>query len=310
MEKKIIFIHQNKAHLPEIEAYKKYFGSHGFETHDIVYQDLVKKDISSFENIILWYFMGFYPRKINAKLVIHDYRSLSTGRIAKAKDYLKRILNFKPHLRIFLNEEVRKNFSFDDGIPYLTIDMGLPLSIVNYIDLDTKPKYDFIYVGAVSYEREIHKLIKKFIARYGDSKSLLLVGMFDPKLKKEFDSFQNIIFTGKISQEEVFKFIKESGYSICIIPNKYPHSLQTPTKLLEYLALKSKIIVNRNPMVLKILKETNNINNVFIMDENWNLPEQNILKSIRPSSICVEYFLWDAILKRSGILEEIEKIPL
>lgn len=131
--------------------------------------------------------------------------------------------------------------------------------------------------------------------------------MYEPRLKEKFITFPNVIFMGRTSQEEVFKFIKKSKYAICIIPNKYPYNLQTPTKLLEYLALKAKIITNHNPMVLKMLQETGNTDNVFIMNEAWNLPSEDELATLEPASLQLEDFLWDKILERSGILKEIEE---
>lgn len=308
MESRIFFIHKNKAHLPEIEAYSSFFSSYNYNTFVVSYKDLFKLDKDILKKSILWYFMGFYPRKIDGKFIIHDYRSLSIGKFAKVKDYIKKVFNFKPNLRIFLNEAVKNRLSFNDDIPCITIDMGLPSSIIRFVNLNLEPKYDFIYVGTISYEREIHRVIERFIGRYGKKKNLLLVGLFEEGLKRKYSIFQNIIFMGKVSQEDVFKFIKESRYAICIIPNKYPYNLQTPTKLLEYLALRSKIIANKNPLILDILKETNNIDKVFIMDENWNFPKEDELIGIKQSSIYFEELLWENILKRSNIIEVIRNV--
>ena len=153
MRNKVFFIHQGKAHLPEIIAYSKFFSSKGFETHEILYQNLMKMDTDFLKDCILWYFMGFYNKKILSKLTIHDYRSLSTGSFAIIKDFLKRTLNLKPDLRVFLNEEVKENLNFNDEVPYFFINMGLPSTISTYVNLDVEPEYDFIYVGAITYER-------------------------------------------------------------------------------------------------------------------------------------------------------------
>lgn len=110
-------------------------------------------DTDFLKDCILWYFMGFYNKKILSKLTIHDYRSLSTGSFAIIKDFLKRTLNLKPDLRVFLNEEVKENLNFNDEVPYFFINMGLPSTISTYVNLDVEPEYDFIYVGAITYER-------------------------------------------------------------------------------------------------------------------------------------------------------------
>lgn len=301
--RKIFFVHQQKAHLPEMNAYANFFTAHGYDPECVTYEDLLRVDRKVLKESILWYFMGFYPRYIQAYAIIHDYRSLSTGYLVHFKDFLKRMLNHKPHLRVFLNDKVRRVFNFQDNIPYLLIDMGLPGGIRDYVDLVINPQYDFVYVGAVTRDREIDKVIHSFLNTYGEQKTLLLVGAYENCLRTRFGGKKNVIFYGCVDQGKVFELIKSSRYALCVIPNKYPYNLQTPTKLLEYLALKAKIIANDNPMVMELLGKTGNLPKVFIMDSYYRFPMVAELEQLQPTFINIEEYLWDGILTRSGIIE-------
>jgi len=303
MGRKIFFVHINKAHLPEVEAYSSFFSSYGYDKIEILYSDLLKIDKKILKDNILWYFMGFYPFKLEASLVIHDYRSLSVGNFAKFKNFIKKLFNHKPDIRIFLNSSVKKEFNFCDNVPSLEIDMGIPESIKKYVNLEIEKEYDFIYVGVINYDRKINKMIEGFLESYGNKKKILLAGMYEPKIKEEFSHYNNVIFYGRVEQEKVFELIKKSQYSICTIPNKYPYNLQTPTKLLEYLALKSKVIANKNPMIINVLKKTNNLEKVYLMNNEYDFPSFQELSFLQETCLNIEEYLWEGILKKSGILE-------
>ncbi|MDI3312509.1 MAG: hypothetical protein QJR05_13940 [Thermoanaerobacterium sp.] len=307
--KKILFVHQLKAHLPELDAYSNFFRKYGFETEELSYKDLTSIDEKEMKKTILWYFMGLYIKKsiFTPFLTIHDYRSLSVGMFARVKDKIKKHMNFKPDIRVFLNDYVKESLNFNDSTPSFMIDMGLPSSIVHFIEQPVNPEFDFIYSGVISNERKIDKLIDRFLHTYGKTKSLLLVGLYNPKIKERYEKFNNILFTGKVSQKEVFRLVKKSHFAISAIPNKYPYNVQTPTKLLEYLALRSRVIMSNSWIARKILYETDNHDRVFIMDNEWNFPSENELEAIKPTSLNVDDYLWDKIIERSNLLESIKQ---
>ena len=98
---KIFILHPGKANYPEISAYSEYFRQRGWV--------VVSGTLDQYQRLpdagkwVLWCIMGFYPKKLAAKYVIHDYRSLSVGAYSSIKDRLKRALHPKPNLRIFQN---------------------------------------------------------------------------------------------------------------------------------------------------------------------------------------------------------------
>ena len=98
----------DRAFLPESYAYRAYFKSHGFSCELI---DKGSSQILDYDAVFL--FHGFHPfwRKY-PDFVIGEYNSLSTGKLNRFKDILKRVINVRPNLYIFLNESVREKLWF------------------------------------------------------------------------------------------------------------------------------------------------------------------------------------------------------
>jgi hypothetical protein len=105
---KILFVRTGKAFLPEIDAYVKYFNKlEGFEAYD---SQLLDENYSIDDFDVIWEIKGFGGVKDASKIVVHDYASLSTGSFPRIKNNLKKWLNPKPNLRVFLNQAVKEAF--------------------------------------------------------------------------------------------------------------------------------------------------------------------------------------------------------
>ncbi len=295
--KKIIFIYSDKANYPELKAYKEYFSKY-FSVKTIEKKDLQKREYDN--DTILWFIMGFYPERYKAGCIIHDYRSLSVGRHPKIKNLIKKYLNQQPHARIFLNSIISKEMSFSDRKPEFFIDMGVPKSIIDYCNMENKElNYDFIYVGDVSFERESHILIENFIKAYGDRKNIALVGSYERSLYSKYSKYQNIHFFGRVPQEKVFELISKADICVNFIPNKYPYTFQTSTKLLEYAAMKKKIISNKTPSILESLQKYS-INSLLV--DGYKFPSiQELSKLSDNSHFKSDKILWEKIIEESGI---------
>jgi len=304
--KRIIIIHPGKANYPEVRAYKNFFRK-SYEISVIRKDEL--KATSFSRDTILWFIMGFYPKKYSAGFIIHDYRSLSVGLFPRLKDMIKKYFNSKPNLRIFLNENIARQMNFKDNVPKVFIDMGVPDEIEKYIihreyESSLTYKYDFIYVGEISKERESHKMIEKFLKKYGEKKTFLLVGNAEYDIKQKFKKHSNIFFTGRVPQEKVFEFIKEAEFCVNFIPNKYPYYYQTSTKLLEYAALRKKII-SSNIKSNIITAKKYNIKTLFVND--FEFPSENVLIKIAPNTnFDFKKIKWSELIKNSGIRNFIE----
>jgi glycosyltransferase involved in cell wall biosynthesis len=251
LKKKLFILHPGKANYPDIDAYRNYFNCQ-YAVIDGTLSDYEKVDDKS--EVILWCIMGFYRKKIEAKFVIHDYRSLSVGRFMKLKDLAKRIFNVKPDLRIFLNSQVESVMGFNDIVPTCRLDMGVPKWI-----FDIKPvseiKGTFCYIGEMSLERGFDKVIDSFLSNKKDQQTFVLVGSPEKEILDKYANERALVFTGRVPQQKALEIVKSSEYAVCYFPYHRPHCYQTPTKLLEYAALGVNIICNDSPSNLTVLKE-------------------------------------------------------
>ena len=118
----IVFVHNQKAFLPELEAYQRFFSARGIECHAVT-----PEEVQQYSAQVEWYFMGTdLSRPKPGVLRIHEYSSASVAPCRKIKDFVKSFVNTQPDFRIFQNEFVRQSFHFQDNIPYGFRDMGIP----------------------------------------------------------------------------------------------------------------------------------------------------------------------------------------
>ncbi len=298
--RKILFVRNEKAFLPEIDAYIKYFNN----TDEFVAYDsseIGNYDINNFD--IIWEMKGFGGIRSSKHIIIHDYASLSVGSFAKSKNWIKSIINPKADLRIFLNKNVKQEFYFKNDIRYCYRDMGID---EKFIKLKSSQKeYEFVYIGAISKERNIDQLLEIFTNN--QIGKLCLIGNIEDDLYKKYKYNKNFIFTGKLSYEEVPNVASKAIYGINYIPDKYPYNLQTSTKLLEYLAMDLKVITTDYQWIkefeqkekIKMYKLNNLINDLSI---------NKIEKFDFISHKNMEKFLWNNIINESGVLKELKNI--
>lgn len=299
--KKILVIHPQTSYLPEIEAYKEYFNNKSiFFFYDI--KDL--KNINYSEYDLLWFMMGTDFKKYNIPK-IHDYASISTGAFKFAKNFLKRIFNQKPELRLFLNQSVENAFYFNDGVPHVYRDMGVSNLFFDQEKIDKK--YDFVYIGAITKERKLNELFEVFSK---SDRSLLVIG----NLSKEFlqyKQYKNITFTGKVQYSEVPLLAKQAEYGINLIPNKYPYNIQTSTKLLEYIVLGLKVITTDYIWINEFEKKHNV---TFLkIDENLNDFNFSIIDNFTHNFLSIrekESLRWEHVIKEAKIEECLDNILL
>jgi glycosyltransferase involved in cell wall biosynthesis len=190
--------------------------------------------------------MGFYRQRPPGRLLIHDYRSLSVGKLGAIKDGLKGAMNARPDLRIFQNEAIRGQLRFRDGIASAIVPMGVPASFLNRVPADRRGA-DFIYIGSLLKERRCERMLDSFVRRYGRTKTFHLYGSPIAELAPRYADHPNIRFFDPIPQSELKPILASSGAAVCYFPSHRPHLLQTPTKLLEYAALGMRIIANEHP---------------------------------------------------------------
>jgi len=240
----ILFVHEGKAAYPDVRAYMDYFGR-DYETLECTPGEAASAD--RLEHSVCWSMMGFYPLRLGCAVTVHDYRSLSVGRLRRTKDRLKRLLNGRPDIRIFQNDAIRRalRFAVDDRTCFLP--MGVPRSFIQGRDISIKPVVDFIYIGSMLAERKCEVMLDSFLGRFGKTRTFELYGPRNPSLEQRYASYDNIGFMGLVEQERLPAILNQARVGVCYFPIHYPHLLQTPTKLMEYAALGMRILANDHP---------------------------------------------------------------
>ena len=287
-------IRSEKAFLPEIDAYIDYFKKKKIEIYDSKTLDMY--NINDYD--VIWEFKGFGGVNTKERLLIHDYASLSTGKLPKLKNMLKAMANPKPDIRIFLNNDVMKEFNFYDNIDYCYRDMGINDNFLNF--KSSKKEYEFVYIGSISKERQMDK----FIGKINKQKigRVCFIGDVDFEIYKQYKFNKDFTFVGKINHNDIPDVASRSIYGINYIPNKYPYNLQTSTKLLEYLALGLNVVTT-NYKWINDFEIRNSCKFYKINDFEINL--QELEKFDFKNDIDMEDFLWDNIIDKSGIYKKI-----
>lgn len=299
--KNIALIMPSSSYAPEIPALKNYIEKNS----DIVVDTLTFKDFIKNQSKykLVYIKMGFIPfwnRKIKIPQV-HDYTSLSTGKFAKIKDLAKLWLSKKPVLRSFLNEEVYKRLSFRDNVPYIYRDMGADDFFFNKDGEVLEKKYDYCYVGSITDDRKVDKIIERFF--YSKS-NICLVGKVELSNYNKYRKFKNIYFLGLKNRMETSEIIKSSSIGFNFMPNVYPWNIQTSTKVIEYLSSNLTVVSNRYKWINNFSESCRDSNIFFYEDINTFDPDGFISdnKNFNGNITDYSYLTWDNVFDDSNIL--------
>ena len=291
----IAFVHNEKAFLPEIEAYEKFFA-----TIRVACERVSQKKLDNFNHDVEWHFMGYdRTQKRIGKTKVHEYASASVPPYRKEKDILKKFFNAKPDYRLFLNEYVRQQFSFKDAIPFGFRDMGVyPVSKeINPV----KKEYDFVYAGDISFKRGFDNLIKAFTKGDLINKSLLVVSKGYEQIAEELKEYSNIRFIGPVPNRQVASNILKAKFAINYVPNTEPYNEQTSTKFLEYCAAQVPVISTDYKWV-RYFQNKNGGNFYYLSPDLSNFTWDSIT-NFDYQFPDLKDFSWEKQIKNSGILE-------
>lgn len=277
-----------------MEIYRYFLEKSGHSVKEL--KNVSTKILREFD--IEWYFMGNDFTNVSSRLKIHEYNSLSIPPFANWKNFLKKMLNPKPGLRIFGNEFIYKSLPFQDRVPHLFIDSGVSKS---FFQLEPVEKsFDFVYAGTTDKTRKISFLINSFIRQLPKS-NMLIIGTPPPDLAKNIRTHPNLFFTGRISHKEVPKYMMQARFGINFIPDIYPYNFQTSLKLLEYCAVGLPVLTtsyhwvnefekNRCAKFFRLNSDLSNFRLDFVEKFKYTIPDVSDLR-------------WENILQQSGIID-------
>ena len=294
----VCFIQPGKAYLPEVYAYSNFLNQKNI-SNVIVSSDQEAKDIKA---KVYYRFGGFLHNRILVGSVeIHEYHTVSTGRFIKLKNIIKSLLSAKPDYLSFLNKFVDSNYFFPNSIPRLYRDMGADENLLTARKSASKKEFDICYFGSLSNRKGVVDSILK-LSQTGYT---FVVGgnavQSDVELLRDC---QNITYLGICDRDTVYKHIEKSRFGLNIIPDEFPLTHQTSTKVIEYLVAGLPIISNSykwiNEHSLKYGYQYVELSNTLILPEN-------LINLVIPDNVA-EQFTWNYILEKSRFYDVIQKL--
>ncbi len=304
--KSIVFERRKGVYLPEINAYIHYVNNFmdGFKAYDSA--EIVDYNPNDYD--VVWKFLGidgFWTEPINPDaMLVHEYNSLSTGNFAHFKNNLKRLINRKPDMRVFLTEAVKRDFSFTDDTPAFLRDMGVGAHFFN--KRSKTQKYDFVYVGSIAGREAI---IKQTLDHFKDTlkdASLLVIGNIPENIQNHYKECNNIIFTGRIEHDEIPKYLQSARFGLNLMPDIYPLNAQTATKVIEYCALGMPIISTDYKWIKQFCLERDA--NIFLLNkdfQNFTMHDINAFQFKTPDVSDLE---WNKLIADTKVFEALADI--
>ncbi|MGD7708198.1 glycosyltransferase [Microlunatus sp. Y2014] len=232
---------------------------------------------------------------------LHDYASLSTGRATWLKDTMKRWTSRQPVARSFLNEFVRDRMGFNDVVPSLLRDMGVPSSFYERAE-PAEPEFDMVYVGSVTKSRGVDRLAQWAIQR---RHSLLLVGTPELAIEKELSGEPGVTLYGPAKRSEIPDLTRKARFAFNITPAIHPLDRQTSTKVLEYLALGMPVITNDYYWIRRFEEESGARMYRFVDFGSLRLEDVASFPYVIPD---MSPYRWDAVWERSGIVDVLASV--
>lgn len=300
---KILFVHNGKAFLPELNAYVNYLQKKNYQINIVLDQEIIPPN----EYDLVFRFSGLIKRIDGSNIPeIHEFNSASTPPWSNTKNIIKSILAPKPVGRIFLSDFVRSQFTFPYEAPFIYRDMGADSRIFSCRQSRHKHKiYDAVYAGSISGRPGFIETIEK-ISRMG-----LKVGVAGNATKAEIDclkSLRGVDFIGLLEIDALVDFLASGTFGLNYCPDKYPYSQQTSTKVIEYLAGGLPIISNR----YRWMNAHSSTYGYSFLDIDQLGSAKDLVESsemVIDADIAIN-FEWERILDKSNFMDFIEKATL
>ncbi|WP_417832408.1 hypothetical protein [Terasakiella sp.] len=297
---RILFEYRPQSYLPEIQAYRDYLQKFDFVTTSDT-NEMPEANPKDYD--VFWRFMGM-ARFQNAGVVVHEYNSLSTAPFARFKNFLKKRLNHTPDFRVFLSEQVSREFNFNDGVPSGVRDMGI--NKLFYQPSLCRKTFDhhLVYMGSLTKSRNLTGILEH-ISQDKHGLKILLIGEPEPELFKQFKNCAQITFTGRVPQKDIPQIATTAFAGLNYTPDFYPYNAQTSTKLLEYCALGLNVVSTKYAWV-RDFEEARKANFFWLNDSFQGFDADNLenYAFITPDVSDLE---WNKVIEKSQIFENLFK---
>lgn len=293
--------------MPEIPAYRNYLQAHYPHIQSDVVLNPDARKRAQYD--VLWRFMGldFSGKERKGQYLVQDYNSLSTPPLAKLKNFIKTICNSTPDQRVFLNGLVQSEFGFRDAVPSYIRDMGVADCFYKAEGRQgvPTPDFDFVYAGKIDRGPEILAFMEHIIKK--TDLTFYIIGEVGDEVRKHFQSRgRQIHFSGRVPYEEVPHHLKRGWYGLNLMPVRYPYSMQTATKVLEYCALGLPVVSNRYPWATQFEQEKKG--RFYWIEPDFSNITRPLLEGYEYQVPDVRNCRWDSVIRQSGVFNFLQNV--
>ena len=284
---KLVIESSERAFLPEIRAYVEYFRRNEFE---VVVAERREYLPSDFDVALL--FHGFHPFWSEyPPVVVGEYHSLSVGRFGRVKDFVKRLLNVRSDLYVFLSGDMRRYMWFLESVRCAYRPMG-HYSTTSERNQYAQKRYDVVYSGSI--RPGVRETIL-YLAELG--LTVAVVGEGGGL------SHGNVTCFGRLDVLGSYEVIIQAKYGLNITPDIFPLNVQDSTKVVEYCALGLGVITNRYSWINGFeLARGGRFLDISSVKDRSDVKEFDF---IVPSVSDLE---WSVVMNRSGIAEKLKSL--
>lgn len=169
-------------------------------------------------------------------------------RLAKQADYI-----------ITVNDLLVNKFKkYNKNVVFLP---NYPVLDSTEINKEYGEKPSFVYLGGLSEDRGIVKILESIKLIDEDYKYMFIGGFSDENFENRVKSYvsenlkdKDITFTGKIPHKDVFNYLEKSLAGFVLLqPNNWRYVNSEPIKLFEYMMSKTAVIGGDYPMIKNVI---------------------------------------------------------
>lgn len=170
---------------------------------------------------------------------VHEYHSLSAGRLRMVKDVVKRWAAPRPRARIFTEPHIRPSLGFAEDVPTLLRPVGVDAAIFGCGN--RAPTHDIVYCGSIERQGVVRAMEQ--LAERGWR--IIAFGNVPADVDRRRLATLDIDFAGPIGRDDVPEALSRARFGLNVTPDVAPFNIQTSVKTLEYAAAGLGIIANR-----------------------------------------------------------------
>ncbi|WP_343347857.1 hypothetical protein WJT74_05625 [Sphingomicrobium sp. XHP0239] len=232
-----------RAYLPEAHAYARYLEARGHEAHLVT----SARHIAEGDVAILFSARDMLDRSIVARR-IHEYHSLSIGRLAWLKDRVATSSLIPEPAGLILQDGLshdRFASRLPSGPPRFRRPMGIDDAIFDCArDPDPEPEFDLVYCGSLERRQGLAETLGALAKR---GFTILCVGYVGTGLPIAELERLGVRFAGPSSRDAIPGHLASARAGLNWMPDIAPLNRQESTKMVEYAAAGLPILSNRYP---------------------------------------------------------------